>query len=223
MLVSTLFLVIFTFLIVFLMTLKLLRLNVAFEYDTVLLVLVLLVPLGLAMDFVHESGHAIWGAAFGGRVVYMQIAYFEIYPRLAVAPRFVLGLTEVEGIQTDFGRGFYLLGGALTTNIVSWLLALVMFRTKLGFKTKLGLRIMGVFGLLDLPFYVVFPQIGLCHWIIFGGCQPEPLIGARMMGLPDVFFYTCVLFTTLGLSFFYFESVWKRIQMSVRSLQTNKT
>ncbi len=192
--------------------------RVGFKYETFLLLLILFIPLGLVMDFVHEFGHALWGIAVGGRLTYMKVAYLEIYPRLALTPEFILGEVVVAGLSFhSFEYGLFLLGGSLTTNIASWLLALTLLRTRFGFKTRVALRILGLFGLVDLPFYVLFPQMGLRHWIFLGGCQPEPLIGARKMGVPDPAFYTVVVLTTFGLVFLHFKpllkKVWKRMRM----------
>ena len=174
--------------------------------------LALFVPLGLVMDLVHEVGHAVWGIAAGGRFTYMKIAYFEIYPQPALTPEFVLGLTRVDGLTTEFANGLFLLGGSTTTNIISWLLALILLRVRFGSKTQTGLKVLGLFGILDLPFYVILPQIGLRHWFLLGGEIPEPLIGARKLGTPDPAFYIMVVLTTLGLLFVYFKPVWERFR-----------
>ena len=200
-----------------LIILEMLKLRVGFKYETLLLPLVLFIPLGLVMDFVHEFGHAMWGVAVGGRLTYMKIAYFEIYPQLAITPQFQLGLVKVTGLPTEFAYGFFFLGGSLTTNIVSWVLVLILLRMNVGSKTQIALRILGLLGLLDLPFYVLFPQIGLCHWIFLGGCQPEPLIGARKMGIPDPAFYTMVVLTTLGLVFLYFKPFWEKAGKRIKT------
>ena len=198
--------------------LETLKSRVGFRYETLLLLLVLFIPLGLAMDFVHESGHIMWGTAVGGRLAYMKVAYLEIYPRLAITPQFQLGVVEVTGLTTDFAEGLFLLGGSLTTNLVSWFLALVLLRISLGFREQVSLKFLGLFGLLDLPFYVLFPQIGLRHWIFLGGDQPEPLIGARKMGIPDPAFYIIVVLTTLGLIFLYFKPLWQKVEKRMRRL-----
>lgn len=187
------------------------KLGVSVDYKSLILPLVLFIPLGLVMDLVHEFGHAIWGIAVGGRLTYMKIAYLEIYPRLALTSTFVLGSTGIGGLTTQFASGLMSLGGSLTTNIFAWLLALILLTMKFGYKTQVALKLLGLFGILDLPFYVIFPQIGLQHWIILGGGIPEPLIGARMMGIPDPAFYTMVALTTLGLMFLYFKPFWKRL------------
>jgi hypothetical protein len=135
----------------------------------------------------------------------MQIAYLEIYPQLALTSEFQLGLARVEGLPyASFAHGLMLVGGSMTTNIASWILALVLLNVSLGNKAQVALKFLGLFGILDLPFYVVFPQIGLGHWIFLGGtCGPEPLTGARMIGIPDPAFYLMVALSTLGLILLY--------------------
>jgi hypothetical protein len=135
------------------------------KHENLLLPLILFIPLGLVMDLVHEFGHAVWGTAVGGHLAYMQVAYFVIYPRLAITSHFQLGLVRVDGLTTDFARGVMLIGGSMTTNIVSWLLALILLKATLGHKTQIALKTLGIIGLLDLPFYVFLPQTGLSHWV----------------------------------------------------------
>ena len=198
--------------------LEILKLTASFKYRKVLFPLVLFIPLGLVMDLVHEFGHVMVRTAVGGRLTYMKIAYFEIYPRLAITSQFQLGLVEIRGLTTEFASGFTSLGGSLTTNIVSWLLALILLKTSLGHKTQVMVRLLGLFGLLDLPFYVLFPQIGLRHWIFLGGWQPEPLIGARRMGISDPAFYIMVVLTTFGLIFLYFKPLREKVGKRIKAM-----
>ena len=180
------------------------------KHKTLLLFAVLFIPLGLVMDLVHELGHALWGTVMGGTLTYVKIAFFQIYPSLAITSPFVLGYTAVDGISSSLVRGVFLLGGSLTTNLASWLIALILIKTSLGETTRVALWTLGLFGLLDLPFYVLFPQMGLQHWIFLGGRYAEPLIGARLMGISDALFYLTVSTVTLSLAFLYvrtFESV----------------
>jgi hypothetical protein len=179
---------------------------------SLLLPMVLFIPAGLVMDFIHESGHAIWGTVVGGTLTYMKIAYLEIYPRLVITSHFELGLTRVDGLPYGSAPyGLMLLGGSMTTNIVSWALPLFMLKTGVDKKLHVTLKVLALFGILDLPFYIVFPQIGLGHWIFFGGCAPEPLMGARMMGVPDVAFYLTVALSTFGLILIYFKTLRAKI------------
>lgn len=118
------------------------------DHRTLITILVLFIPLGFAMDFIHEFGHATWGTAAGGRLAYMKIAYLEICPRLA---SFDLGLARVDGLDTDYAYGLMLLGGSMTTNIASWSLALVTLGPKLRPRTQLALRIIGLLVCLTSP------------------------------------------------------------------------
>ncbi|MDH5450140.1 MAG: hypothetical protein OEX77_04430 [Candidatus Bathyarchaeota archaeon] len=192
-------------------------LGIVMNRKTLLLLVVLFIPLGLVMDIAHEAGHALWGSVVGGKLTYMKIAYLEIYPQLVLTSEFQLGLARVEDLPyASFAHGLMLMGGSMTTNIASWIIALVLLNVSLGNKIQIALKFLGLFGILDLPFYVVFPQVGLGHWIFLGGaCGPEPLTGARMIGIPDPAFYGIVALSTLGLVLLYSktlrESAWTRI------------
>lgn len=195
-------------------------LGIAIDRKLFLLLAILFIPLGLVMDFVHESGHAVWGTAVGGRLIYMKITYLEIYPRLHISPQFCLGCVNVNGLAYDsVAYGLMLLGGSMTTNIASWILGLILFKTSFGDKTQIALKVLGLFGILDLPFYVVFPQIGLGHWIFLGGgCGPEPLKGARMIGVPDSVFYLIVALSTFGLVLLYSKTLRESVSNRIKTL-----
>lgn len=60
------------------------KLGTALRLKRLLLYLGLFVVLGLLMDLVHELGHGVLGTIAGGRLTYLQIAYFIAYPNLAV-------------------------------------------------------------------------------------------------------------------------------------------
>jgi hypothetical protein len=168
-----------------------------------ILIALAFIPLGLLMDLTHELGHALWGIVAGGHLAYLKITYFQIYPNFALTPTFVLGYVEVMGLTTGFARGLFLLGGSVTTNIVAWLIGLLLLTVHTGNRKQVILKTLGFFGILDLPLYVLFPLIGLQHWILLGGNIPEPLIGARHVGIPDPAFYAIVISTTLGLLLLY--------------------
>jgi hypothetical protein len=168
-----------------------------------ILIALAFIPLGLLMDLTHELGHALWGIVAGGHLAYLKITYFQIYPNFALTPTFVLGYVEVMGLTTGFARGLFLLGGSVTTNIIAWLIGLILLTVHIVDRKKIILKTLGFFGILDLPLYVLFPQIGLQHWILLGGNIPEPLLGARQMGILDPVLYAIVVFTTLGLLLLY--------------------
>ncbi|MEJ2242704.1 MAG: M50 family metallopeptidase, partial [Candidatus Bathyarchaeota archaeon] len=162
-----------------------------------ILIMALLIPLGLLTALIHEIGHAFWGTAIGGTISQMQIGYIVIYPKLEIVSQFKLGSTIITGLSTSFQHGLFLLAGSLTTNIAAWLILLLINTRKLGIHTKVSFKILGYFGVFDLPFYIIFPILGLRHWILFGETQPEPLIGARELGIPETGFFVLVLIITL--------------------------
>jgi hypothetical protein len=197
-----------------------LKLGISTSYKTFLLPASLFIPLGIVMDFVHEFGHALWGTIMGGTITYMQIAYFQIFPQIAITPHFVLGLTMIEGLTYGSpAYGVMLLGGSMTTNIVSWIIALILLKTSFGNKKQAALKILGLLGMADLPFYVIFPQIGLSHWIFLGGNTPEPLIGARMIGIFDVVFYIFIAASTFGLILLYFRSLREKVLAELKAIK----
>lgn len=215
---SAFWIVVSFFSLVFLERIAFPKLGIKIKYKALLLPLALLIPLGFFMDVIHEFGHAMAGIGVGGTLTYMRIAYFEIFPRPAIVPQFILGYVEVSGLSTSFQHGLFLLSGSLTTNAVSWILALAQLRLDLGQKTRVAVKIMGLFGLLDLPLYVLFPQVGLQHWLFLGGDVPEPLIGSRKLGIPDIIFYIIVALATMDLIFLYSESLRRKIREKWRGL-----
>lgn len=177
-----------------------------FSREKLLLPLALAIPLTFVTILIHECGHALCGTTAGGTLTHMQIACLIIYPRLAINwKHFQLGFVNFDGLTTDFAYGFMLLGGSIVTNIASWLIGLILLKKSFGNKTQVAIRFLGFLSIFDLPFYVLFPQIGLRHWIFLGGCTPEPLVGARKVGIPDAAFYSIVVLSTLGLLLLYFK------------------
>jgi hypothetical protein len=55
------------------------------DSEVLVLLAILFLPLGFVMDLAHEFGHVLWGIAVGGELVYLKIAFFEIYPKRARA------------------------------------------------------------------------------------------------------------------------------------------
>jgi hypothetical protein len=186
-------------------------LGVVLDWKKLRFLVVVLLPLGIFMALMHEMGHAAWGTILGGRLTYMKLAFLEIYPTPSLTPTFVLGLTRVEElVYGSPAYGLMLLGGPMTTNLAAWILGGISVASSN--KTQHSVKLLGIFGMLDLPFYIVFPQLGLRHWIFIGGnCGPEPLVGARMIGIPDSVLYLVVAISTFGLLLVYSETFRKRL------------
>ncbi|MHA1859996.1 MAG: hypothetical protein ACTSVF_02725 [Candidatus Asgardarchaeia archaeon] len=138
------------------------------------------------MDIVHEFGHAFFGILMGGNLEYIKVAFFRIYPDFAIEQEFVVGYVLVSGLY-GFSRGVFLFGGSFTTLLFStfvFFIALTVKKSKGGEAIKF-LKFSGIVGSLDMPFYIIFPYLGLKHWIIIGGNFPEPIVGLEMMGIPN--------------------------------------
>jgi len=177
------------------------------KYNKIVFSVLIFISSGLVMDLIHEIGHAMWGTVAGGTLTYMQVAFLQVYPRLAFTSHFRLGYCVVQGLSTDFGYGIFLIGGSLTTHIAAWIITFILINHQLEEKIHIFLKATGWFGVLDLPFYVIFPQIGLRHWIIIGGETAEPLIGAQKMGIPDPVFYIITILLTMVLLYFYYYRI----------------
>ena len=159
----------------------------------------LLMPMGLLIGLIHELGHALAGTALGGTIAYLQVGFVELYPKLTIASQFKLGSVIVTGLPSPTQQGLLLLAGSLSSTIAALTIGVLLYTRKMDYRSTYYLKIIGILGLLDLPFYVTFSSMGLRHWILFGETQPEPLIGARQIGIPDPIFYLAVAAITFVL------------------------
>ncbi|MFQ5820745.1 MAG: hypothetical protein ACE5I5_12210 [Candidatus Heimdallarchaeota archaeon] len=87
----------------------------------------------------------------------------------------------------------------MTTTLTAWLFGFLRRYSPPRSIPRLAFSMLTLFGLLDLPLYVILPRIGLRHLIVIGGAYTEPLIGARLMGGPDFLTYGLMGLSTLGL------------------------
>jgi len=172
---------------------------------------ILLVPMGLLMSLFHELGHLLVGTALGGTLSYFQVGFFELYPKLSLVYDFRLGSVIVNGLYSSTQQGLFLLAGSSTAIIAALVIGILLNATKIDNLARLSLKILGVIGLLDMPFYVFFSSLGLRHWLLLGENRPEPLIGARLIGIPEPVFFLVVAVITFVLSILY--SSWVRISI----------
>ena len=164
---------------------------------------ILLMPMGLLVGLIHELGHVFVGTALGGTLSYFQVGFLELYPEVAIASQFRLGTVNVTGLFSPAEHGLFLLAGSSAACMAALIIGILLSTKEMGGRAKLSLKILGVFGLLDMPFYVAFSSFGLRHWILLGENQPEPLIGAREVGIPDPVFYLAVSITAFVLILLY--------------------
>jgi hypothetical protein len=170
---------------------------------------IMLMPMGVLMGLIHELGHFFAGTALGGTLSYFQMGFLELYPKLTIASQFRLGSVIITGLSSPTQQGLFLLAGSSTASVAALVIGMLIYITKLGDRARLSLKILGVFGLLDMPFYVAFPSLGLRHWILLGENQSEPLIGAQQLGIPDPIFYLVISIITVVLILLYCK--WARI------------
>jgi hypothetical protein len=163
----------------------------------------LLMPMGLLIGLIHELGHALAGTALGGTLSYLQLGFVELYPKLTIASQFKLGSVIVTGLPSPTQQGLLLIAGSLSSTIAALTIGVLLYTRKMDCRSTYYLKIIGILGLLDLPFYATFSSMGLRHWILLGETQPEPLIGARQMGIPDPIFYLAVAAITFALILLY--------------------
>jgi hypothetical protein len=163
----------------------------------------LLMPMGLLIGLIHELGHALAGTALGGTLSYLQLGFVELYPKLTIASQFKLGSVIVTGLPSPTQQGLLLIAGSLSSTIAALTIGVLLYTRKMDYRSTYYLKIIGILGLLDLPFYATFSSMGLRHWILLGETQPEPLIGARQMGIPDPIFYLAVAAITFALILLY--------------------
>ena len=163
----------------------------------------LLMPMGLLIGLIHELGHALAGTALGGTIAYLQVGFVELYPKLTIASQFKLGSVIVTGLPSPTQQGLLLLAGSLSSTIAALTIGVLLYTRKMDYRSTYYLKIIGILGLLDLPFYTTFSSMGLRHWILFGETQPEPLIGARQIGIPDPIYYLGVAAITFALILLY--------------------
>lgn len=133
----------------------------------------------------HETGHAVVALAYG-----REIRQIRVGPALTIYPSIEFGsinldLGEVEQAppKSQQEEGLRDLAGSALTAIVAIIL-LGIFRAA---ETSRVVRtIVSVACLVlswDIISYSTFPLLGWRHWIVLGGTEPEPVIGAGLLGV----------------------------------------
>lgn len=146
-----------------------------------LLLLAALTPVLLAAQCaIHEAAHYAVVLTQGGHVRFAQFGYWRVYPQPTVRMEDFDLLLGFGGIWNLWPM---MMAGSTATLVVALIIALVLPRL-----SNTGLRwaatALGLVCLADLPFYVFLPQLGIRHWILYGGTDSEPLMAASLAGIP---------------------------------------
>ena len=146
-----------------------------------LLLLAALTPVLLAVQCaIHEAAHWAVVLAQGGHIRFAQLGYWRVYPQPTVRMEqfdLLLGFAGVWNLWP------MMMAGSTATLVVALIIALGLPRL-----SNTGLRwaatALGLVCLADLPFYVLLPQLGIRHWILYGGSDSEPMMAASLAGIP---------------------------------------
>ena len=165
------------------------------------IVVILMLFMGL---IIHEVGHGLTAQLLGG-----EFHRLFVFPGMEVWPDpgqpyegdwgLRVGIAEIEWVEDweSWQNGLVLLMGSGSTLLLACaaLAILWIFRPERGL--AYGLSGVALF-YMDILFYTLMPAwFGLPHWIFFGGHDPEPLIGAEMLGIPRTVFIALVLIVSI--------------------------
>lgn len=153
----------------------------------------------------HEFGHGLTALMLGG-----QLHEVSVWPGVTVYPdlRFddwhwtFFGLCNWSDVPSEWKEGLSILMGSGTTALAAYALLAAVH----GFRKRCWLAV----GLLaaslplswDILLYSTMPLLGLRHGIIVGGPNPEPLIGAEMMGIPRSLYFALLAIHFVVFHFF---------------------
>ncbi len=152
---------------------------------------------------IHEYGHVITILACGG-----EVQEVGIWPGVIVYPKldWWWGGEDWDGRIAWYGAklpeepwkaGLCDLMGSGATTIVGYLVLLTVLIFRPNKWKWAALAMMVVVYSSDLPMYAIFPRLGLRAVAFIGGPEPEPLIGALAMGMPEWVFYVLVVLDVL--------------------------
>lgn len=140
----------------------------------------------------HEIiGHGAVGVSLGGRITYVEVVGFELYP----SPGWVgtdghYGRCGVRGLDRAWKRRLFSLGGSMSTWCISVTTACLLWWRDWPRRAHFLLMWASVWWF-DLFTYTL-PSFGLRRFVIFGGHRHEPYKAATALGVPGPLFQAFV-------------------------------
>jgi hypothetical protein len=135
---------------------------------------------------IHESGHLVTAIILEAKIKYIVIMPgIKLYPEIALEAWKGWGAAIDYTLEngTPFKSGLIALMGSGSAALVGYLTTLLLFFLKKPGLFQIGLLAFSLICAWDMITYSILPEIGLKHWIFFGGALPEPMIGAVYMGM----------------------------------------
>lgn len=147
----------------------------------------LILPLAACMVFgtaCHEIvGHGLTGVLFGGTITDVEILGARVYPEIKwLGWEGYYGRIWVDGIKTERGEYWMLLGGAGSTWLVSVIAVCLLWMRQWRGPARRVLAWLGVWWI-DMFTYLM-PSWGLKRSILWGGARSEPYEAAVGLGAP---------------------------------------
>lgn len=160
----------------------------------------LLLPLSLVLGTAwHEIvGHGLAGVLCGGRLTYVKLLGFRVWPQLYWDRWEGYGACGIEGITGYTGEKLMELAGSGSTWLVS-VAAIVLLWTRRGHGwPRVILVLLGLWWI-DLFTYTL-PTWGLRRSVLWGGTYSEPYEAAVALGIPGWLFQTFVIVSSVALA-----------------------
>jgi hypothetical protein len=135
----------------------------------------------------HEAGHAVTAMLFSQPIHSIGVAPgVELYPRLRRIPwHGWIAYVDHGNPPRAWQAGLCTLMGSGATALLAYgLLGAAAFAGRGRPLAAAALLTAAIVFAWDILMYAAMPQVGLRHGVFVGGSDPEPLLGARRMGIP---------------------------------------
>jgi len=142
---------------------------------------------------VHEAGHAVTARLLSRPIASITFAPgVQVYPELKRVPwnGGYLGKVDLGEMSASWQTGLIRLMGCGTTALLSYgMMGAVFYVARRRRMTVAILRITATVFAWDILTYSVMPELGLQHFIFFGGSVQEPVEAAQLLGVPLLLFW----------------------------------
>lgn len=143
---------------------------------------------------VHEGGHAVTAKLLSQPIYSITVAPgVQLYPQLRLVPwnGGFFGKVDFAEPQESWKMGLIRVMGCGTTALLSYgIIGAAFYLGKSRRMIAAILRITAIVFAWDILTYAVMPEVGLQHFIFFGGSVAEPVEAAQLLKIPLPLFWT---------------------------------